>query len=144
MTAVMLRLHQDLPAAERQPLPPREITEKLLEGAGVAGEISEEQTTALTWSSHFSYGARVGAIYGLAAPLLPGPKVLSGGFFGLLIWLDSYMGWLPLFRVLPPATREAPRRNLLMIAAHLVWGAATGIVAGLLLRPSGAAVKHRS
>jgi hypothetical protein len=30
MTAVMRRLHRKLPGAERYPLPPREITERIL------------------------------------------------------------------------------------------------------------------
>jgi hypothetical protein len=35
------------------------------------------------------------------------------------------MGWIPAVGTLEPATEHPPRRNALMIAAHLVWGAAT-------------------
>ncbi|HAE50229.1 MAG: hypothetical protein CMO30_07955 [Tistrella sp.] len=39
------------------------------------------------------------------------------------MWAASYLGWIPAARILKPATRHPWRRNLLMIAAHLVWGA---------------------
>jgi hypothetical protein len=35
------------------------------------------------------------------------------------------MGWIPGVGILKPATAHPPRRNLLMIAAHVVWGTAT-------------------
>ena len=41
------------------------------------------------------------------------------------MWLASYMGWIPAARILKPASGHPPRRNALMLAAHVVWGAAT-------------------
>ena len=35
------------------------------------------------------------------------------------------MGWIPAAGILKPATEHPPRRNLLMVGVHLVWGAAT-------------------
>jgi putative membrane protein len=53
---------------------------------------------------------------------------VKGIGFGLLVWAGSYLGLLPALGLLSPATQHAPQRNLLMIAAHLVWGAVLGAV----------------
>jgi uncharacterized membrane protein YagU involved in acid resistance len=50
---------------------------------------------------------------------------VSGAVGGLGIWLGSYLGWIPAASILKPATDHPRRRNLLMLAAHVVWGAAT-------------------
>ena len=42
--------------------------------------------------------------------------------YGLGVWAMSYLGWIPAARILTPAHRHPLRRNLLMIAAHIVWG----------------------
>jgi len=44
------------------------------------------------------------------------------------VWSTSYLVLLPALRLLRPATKAPPRRNALMIAAHLVWGGALGLV----------------
>jgi uncharacterized membrane protein YagU involved in acid resistance len=43
--------------------------------------------------------------------------------YGVLVWGVSYLGWIPGARILKPATQHRARRNVLMIACHLVWGA---------------------
>ena len=91
--------------------------------------------TALTGVSHFGYGAAAGGVYGLVRDRLPGGPLVGGVSFGLALWAASYFGWLPAAGLFPPPTREPGRRVGLMIAAHVVWGAATGIVAHGL-RPS--------
>lgn len=40
------------------------------------------------------------------------------------VWLVSYVGWLPTAQLFPSAQRVTLARNALMIAAHVVWGAA--------------------
>ena len=128
MTGVMLALHRVLPARERYPLPPRQITMRVAEAVGVKQELGEPGREAATAVSHFGYGATAGALYGLLAPHIPGPPLVKGIGFGLAVWTGSYLGWLPAAGILPPATREPARRNALMIAAHVVWGAATGLL----------------
>lgn len=115
MTAAMRRLHARLPARQRYPLTPREIVDSTLAPPGEAAK-------DLTIAAHFAYGAATGALLAAADP-----KVgrFTGAMAGAGVWLASYMGWIPVFGVLKPATDHPPRRNLLMIAVHLVWGWST-------------------
>lgn len=115
MTAAMRRMHQKLPPEESYPLPPREIVDSTLP---VEGESAKDVTMA----SHFAYGAASGASLGVANVMM-GP--VSGAAGGIGVWLGSYMGWLPGTGILKPASDHPPRRNLLMIAAHIVWGVTT-------------------
>ncbi|MHB0958508.1 MAG: DUF6789 family protein [Pirellulaceae bacterium] len=132
MTALMQSLHRRLPAPERYPLPPRQITMKMAREVGVEQKMDETEKTTVTYAAHFSYGAAAGATYGLLADRLPGSPVTRGVTFGLAVWAVSYLGWLPAVQILPAATHEPARRNALMIAAHLTWGAATGVMMAAL------------
>ena len=120
MTSAMRRLHAKLPREERYPLTPREIADSTADAAGAA--LSEETAKDLTTAAHFAYGAACGA---LIAAMNPSPTKKTGAAAGVAVWLASYMGWLPAFNVLEPATKHPGRRNLLMIGVHLVWGSAT-------------------
>lgn len=115
MTAAMRRLHRRLPPAERYPLTPRELVD-------TAAAPSNPAAKDLAVVGHFGYGAVVGALIGAAAPRL---STAGGAAVGAGVWLASYMGWIPAARLLQPATRHPPRRNLLMIGVHLIWGAVT-------------------
>ena len=128
MTVAMKLMHERLPRGERYPLPPRQVTEGLAEKAGVNEQLDEEEREAATWVSHFAYGAACGALYGaVSGEKIDGHALLAGAGFGLAVWAGSYLGWLPAAGVLPPATEHPARRNALMIAAHVVWGATTGV-----------------
>lgn len=121
--------HWLLPRRERYPLPPEQITEHAAEAAGLDGVARNGPVLkAATVVGHFAYGAAAGSLY---APLrtLPGPPVVKGVLLGLLVWTGSYLGLLPALGLLSPATEHPARRNLLMIAAHLIWGGVTGLLA---------------
>jgi hypothetical protein len=126
MSVAMAIWHRWLPYHERGPLPPREITMEVARRAGVRSRLDEPQKRAATLVSHFSYGSAMGALYGALSSRTVRPGVATGALFGLGVWAGSYLGLLPALGILPPATRHPPRRNALMIAAHLVWGAAAG------------------
>ena len=134
MTLAMTAMHRRLPARQRYPLPPRQITMNAARKAGVdvREDLDEEERTGLTLLAHFGYGTAVGALYGPLAPKHLGASVAGGVGWGLAVWAGSYLGLLPALNLLPPATRHPPRRNALMIASHVVWGAATGALVGLL------------
>lgn len=128
MTMVMETLHERLDGEPARPLPPREITEGMVMQAGVHHGLDEREMQELTLAAHFGYGAGCGALFGLMAPRHPAAAVASGIVFGLAIWAGSYVGWLPALGVRHHAKHDPPARTGLMIAAHLVWGAATGSV----------------
>ena len=127
MTMAMETLHELLPGEPATPLPPREITESLAEKAGVADAVTEPQMQTLTLGGHIGYGATCGAVLGLIAPKSTSAAVGVGMLFGLAVWAGSYKGWLPALHVRHDARHDPPARSGLMIAAHLVWGAAAGL-----------------
>ncbi len=129
MTVAMILWHRRLPSPEKYPLPPREITMKLARAGGLAEHMNEETRSAATLLAHFAYGGATGALYGTFERRLPGAGLWKGIGFGLLVWMGSYLGWLPAMGVLHVATDHPARRNVLMIGAHIVWGAALGVVA---------------
>jgi len=132
MTAAMEAMHRRLPARQRHPLPPRKITMRFAGKARVRHRLNEPERLAATLAAHFGYGSAVGAVLGAVAPKGTAKAAAAGAGFGLLVWAASYLGLMPLLDLHPPATREPAGRNLLMIAAHLVWGATAGAVADAL------------
>jgi uncharacterized membrane protein YagU involved in acid resistance len=118
MTAVMRRLHTRLNKRSKYTLPPREIIDVVVPHG------SERARRSLTTFSHFGYGAAAGALF---AAILPRGGVLAGATYGTGVWVGSYLGWIPSVRILVSAVRHPAQRNILMIAAHLVWGAAMAL-----------------
>lgn len=132
MSISMLVGWQLLPRREKYPLPPRLIMEEVTERAEVKHHLTENELIGLTVSSHFGYGALFGSLYGLFEQEIPIHSSLKGAFAGLVLWAGSYLGWLPVMRILRPATHHPWRRNLLMILAHIIWGVTLGEVTGKL------------
>jgi uncharacterized membrane protein YagU involved in acid resistance len=132
MTLAMVAMHRQLPQEHRDPLPPRKITMKAAGKVGARKHLNESQRTGLTLLAHFGYGATVGGIFGVLAPREMSRSIPAGVCYGLLVWAGSYLGLLPALRLHRPATREPQERNALMIAAHVIWGAAAGAIAPAL------------
>ena len=127
MTLAMKLMHEQLPREEQYPLPPRQVAEGLAEKAGANEHLDEEEREAATWVSHFAFGAAAGALYGaVSGERIDGHPLLAGVGFGFAVWAGSYLGWLPAAGIISPATEHPARRNALMIAAHVVWGACVG------------------
>ena len=122
MTLFMQGVWTQLPRREMHPLPPRQITRRLLRRSGVQGQVNYRNETALTLLLHFLFGAGAGALYGMLDENLPGDDAVKGTAAGMAVWTGSYLGWIPALGILPPATRHPWRLNLLMIVAHFVWG----------------------
>jgi uncharacterized membrane protein YagU involved in acid resistance len=134
MSVVMVLLHRRLPASERYPLPPREITTKALAQFIEPRKVSREGRAALTWLAHFGYGGAAGALYASAKAWVPGGAITRGPLLGLAVWAASYLVLLPALHVLTPAADHPLRRNALMIGAHLVWGWVLAAVYEVLFR----------
>jgi len=132
MTIFMLAMHRFLPKWQRYALPPEEITDELADRASLEKHMDKQERVGAALVSHFGYGSAMGALYSLVSRLISLPPWLKGTLFGLVVWVASYLGLLPALRLSPSANVEPVRRNLLMIAAHVVWGLATGIAADIL------------
>ena len=124
-TAAMLSAQACLPRARSRPVPPRAITHQV---AGKRGETPDtDRVTVATAAAHFGYGALAGALYAaLGSRRHRRRPVARGVAYGLGIWAVSYLGWLPAFRILPPANRMPAQQNAMMLLAHVAWGAAFG------------------
>lgn len=135
MTVVMELLYRRLPRGDRAPLPPAAITTRVSARAGHPWPAllhkrpaTPPQWTWLTLAGHFAYGGVAGAMYGPLGRRLHLPPFVGGAGFGVLVWLVSYLGWLPIAGLFPSASSQGAARNGLMIVAHLVWGGALGLL----------------
>ena len=126
MSVVMLIGWRLLPKQEKYHLPPRLITAEISERAGIEKHFGEHELIGLTILSHFGFGAFAGAFYALFSPRLEMASSLKGALSGIAVWVGSYLGWIPAMDILPPATEQPWRRNLLMIIAHVIWGVTLG------------------
>lgn len=125
MTAAMVLMHRKLPAEQRYPLPPYQITTEVARRTGVDQQLQEDQRKQATLTAHYGFGALSGAFF----PLLgrTGAPWIHGSLFGVAVWALSYLGWVPATRLMAPATRQPKARVSLMILAHVVWGSATAL-----------------
>jgi hypothetical protein len=151
MTAAMLLMEQVLPPTHRYPLPPEQITLRLAGGEGVLRHLkSKPLRLGASLALHFGFGGAAGALFALLGEHIPLPfalpplrvgdrrvapvSIVRGIVFALGVWAASYLGWLPALGVLAPATRHPTGRNILMITAHIVWGACAGLLLDLFTR----------
>jgi hypothetical protein len=81
---------------------------------------------------HLGYGAALGVGYALAARARSRHGIGGGLAYGLATWFGGSWLLLPLLRAKQAAWRKAPSENGVDLLAHLVFGAATAIVAGEL------------
>ena len=58
----------------------------------------------------------------------------EGALYGLAVWGGSYLGLMPATGLYRSADEEPAARNALMITAHIVWGAPSGVIFHSLTR----------
>lgn len=134
MTLFMLLMHQTLPMWQKYPLPPERITTQIAKRLKIGRRMDKPQRVGAALVVHFGYGSNMGMIYAPLARRAPLPPVLKGALFGMLVWGGSYLGIAPFMKLADAAPKQPVQRNAMMIAAHLVWGTALGIVEDLLER----------
>ena len=141
MTIFMLTTQRFLPKGQHYDLPPELITKDIARKAHVRWHMSKGQILAATLLAHFGYGATMGAIYAPIEKIAPSSvekriplsELLQGILFGVLIWAASYFVLLPLLGIAESGEKEPVQRNMMMLAAHVVWGSAMGATAGVLM-----------
>jgi uncharacterized membrane protein YagU involved in acid resistance len=132
MTLVMAAVERVL-LPTVQPLAPKQIVRNTARQANV-GRLRRRKRNLIGWIAHFAFGTVTGALFPLVLSRAPGPAAIKGGIYGLAVWAASYLGWLPAAGILPPATEQSKRRNISLVAAHLVWGATVGILVNFFAR----------
>lgn len=136
MTVVAAALFERLPRQQRYPLPPRELTERVMRSFPGDGTENESSVRAATLLSHTAFGAAAGAVFAPLASRSTGKAAVGGVVYALAVWSGSYLGWIPGMRLLRPATRHPRHRNALMISVHVIWGAVLGATTASLFRSS--------
>jgi uncharacterized membrane protein YagU involved in acid resistance len=140
MSGVML-LMQRLGLMGRTP--PRQIVEDALRTIGAHRAMTRRGRKRMAAVAHLGFGATQGALFATLTrvPVLLGRKAMvptatKGIAFGLVVWVSSYAGWIPLLGILPKPSRDRPGRPTSMILAHVVYGLALAkSVASLLDAP---------
>jgi hypothetical protein len=107
--------------------PPRRIAGRLLSAVGVRRREEETEIAAATLL-HLGFGTGAGALFGVLARYvrLPIAVPVRGVGYALGVWFASYQGWIPALSLLPPASRDRPDRRVVLVAAHVVYGAVLG------------------
>ena len=134
MTMFMLLMQRILPEWQQFALPPERITTELATRANVAQQMDKPQRIGTALVSHFGYGGNMGALYVPFARKVALPPAAKGAIFGLLVWAGNYLGLLPALKISEAAPQQPLRRNVLMVAAHLIWGTTLGITEDVLER----------
>jgi uncharacterized membrane protein YagU involved in acid resistance len=96
---------------------------------------SPEQRGEAATIAHFGYGGAWGALYALASLFLPRGAVIGGTVFGVLVWIVSFVGFLPAIRQLPPPWQDSPRQVAASLASHLAYGIGTSLALTVLAAP---------
>jgi uncharacterized membrane protein YagU involved in acid resistance len=103
--------------------PPKEITHRAGEGAGVEPhKVSKPAFTASWLAAHLGFGVGCGMLFTFLKPLFPGRVIAPGLVYGGLVWGVSYLGVLPALGLYPLPSRDSGSRTAVMIAAHAVFG----------------------
>lgn len=134
MTLAMFAWQRKLPVLERSPLPPATLTDQVTKSFRVNSLIPSNRRADLTMTSHFAFGITTGILYSFLSRRIKAPPVLKGSLFGLSVWAASYLGWIPAAGLRASAFKMPTRRNELMVAAHMVWGACLGFAENELAR----------
>ncbi|HVX93760.1 MAG TPA: DUF6789 family protein [Polyangia bacterium] len=113
--------------------PPRKISERLIGALGRWPRRARREGASL--ASHFLFGAAAGAAFSPAlGRVATGPaRIVIGAVYGAAIWATMYGHVLPALGLMATPGRDRSGRPLVVLAAHLVYGAALGA-----LTPAGA------
>lgn len=82
--------------------------------------------------AHFGYGAVLGSIFGIFGSRINSraARVAAGAGFGAAAWAASYAGWIPAVGWVPFPTKDRMSQQLVMLGAHVVFGAILGMGIG--------------
>jgi uncharacterized membrane protein YagU involved in acid resistance len=108
--------------------PPKEISARV---EGAAGVQPTGSAFSLSWlAAHLAFGTVLGGLYPWLRKAYPGPPLVEGTLFGLSVWFQAYVGVLPELGLYPSPTEDNTSRQVVMAAAHVVYGATVGVISG--------------
>ncbi len=108
--------------------PPTKITKSALDAVGLRAETGDDAEIAVAAAAHWAFGTGAGAVFGVLQKWLHLrlPGILQGAAFGLLVWIVSYMGWVPAAGLMSHPRNQRPDQVLVLVASHVVYGASLG------------------
>ena len=101
--------------------PTERLVEKVASGVFEA-ELSPGARQTLGMGIHWGYGALWGAGYGLVQTSLHLPAWLHPALFGLIVWVVGPMGLIPAMKLAERPADRSPRRRLVSIVLHQIYG----------------------
>jgi hypothetical protein len=111
---------------------PGQVGKRLIEGF-TQRELPDRWAGPIATLMHWSYGAGWGALYGVLAGSLRRPSPLYGLPFGAVVWSSDYV-ILPEAGLYKPIWEYDAKTLAADLAAHLGYGAGTGITFWLITR----------
>lgn len=126
MTMSLFKLFQQLPLQQRSPLPPAVLAKEIGHKLSLSKNLNLDEQSQFTMFSHYGYGAMAGVLYTLLTKKIPGNPILKGSVFGLGVWAVSYFVIIPALGLKSSGAKMSRERNLMMLTAHLIWGASLG------------------
>ena len=67
-------------------------------------------------------------VFSAIRPVLPRSDLAAGLLFGAAVWGVSYIGLMPSLNLYPSAEEDSNQRQVVMIAAHAVFGTALATI----------------
>jgi putative membrane protein len=117
------------PRTQGQEPPPAVLAEK------VAGHpLTKTQKTLATQGFHWTFGAGIGAVYGLAAEFSPLVTLGYGVVFGEVVLLTTHESTLPMLGLDRPPLEQPLREHTSEAITHAMYGAGTELVRRWLMR----------
>lgn len=91
-------------------------------------DLTENEQRFAAPAVHYGFGALMGALYGAVAGAAPKTAMGAGLPFGTLLWLAGDELAVPALNLGKQRSRQPLTEHAAMLAAHLVYGAATDVV----------------
>lgn len=108
------------------------VARKIAEATGK--DLAEHDKKKAGQAVHYAFGTLMGAVYGVAAELVPEVTTGGGTAYGTLLFLCADEVAVPAFQLAPSPAETPGTDHLQHWAAHVVYGGSLELVRSLLRR----------
>ncbi len=119
---------------EQKKEPSTQIVADKISDAVTGHDLPRKEKAPAGVGVHYATGAAYGAFFGAAAARIPRLGLPAGLAYGIAIWLFFDEITLRLLNIAPDPKKVPVEEHAQALGAHLVYGSATAIFTGLLLR----------